>query len=259
MGSEMCIRDRTRLGIRSAFFFVARRGSLAKYARGTPDPFYDIRTPRFRSLLRELAGRGFEVALQPSYRAWEQPGALLREKAVLEEALGGEVAGSRHHYWRLDPGEPAETLLAHEQAGLLYDCSLAFERLIGWRRGIAWPFHPFVPRLRRAVETVQLPTAWMDNQVFGHASFNETHTAEARDEALAALVNRAADTGGVFVSDIHEYVFDDALFPDWRGTHDRLWDAIVARGDAWIAPPAEVARQWRGHEQRLHAASQGLR
>jgi hypothetical protein len=245
-------------GVRPAFFFVARRGSLVQYARGTPDPFYDVRRPRFRRLLQELASRDCEIALQPSYRAWERPGAILREKAVLEEALGAEVCGSRHHYWHLDPEDPEETLLAHEEAGLLYDCSLTFERLLGWRRGLAWPFHPFVRRLRRGVATLQVPTVWMDDQVFGHAAFNDTPTEGARIDALDSLVDRAAALGGVFVSDIHEYVFDEALFPQWRSTHERIWNTIAGRGDAWIATPAEVARRWLDHETNVRAESTGL-
>src|SRR5439155_1504406 len=151
-------------------------------------------SPNFRLLFRELVERGFEVGLQASYRACERPDGVLREKKILEEAVGHTVAGGRHHYWRLDPASPEETLLAHERAGLLYDCTLAFERMLGWRRGVTWPFHPFSERLRRPVRTLQLQTAWMDDQLFGHAAFNATPTTEARDAALDGLVARAAET-----------------------------------------------------------------
>jgi hypothetical protein len=250
--------DESELGMRSAFFFVARQGSLLQFARGTPDPFYDVGSPRFRLLLRELVARGFEVGLQASYGAWERPGQLAHEKAVLEEAAGVDVVGGRHHYWRLNPDQPDETLLAHEEAGLQYDCSLAFERLAGWRRGLSWPFHPFHRRLRRPVETLQLPTAWMDDQVFGHAGHNDVSGSEARDSLLTKIVEGAARTRGVLVTDIHEYVYDEQLFPGWRSTYERVWHALASRSDVWIAPPAEVTRHWNRHERSLRAASRGL-
>jgi hypothetical protein len=249
----------TRLGIRSAFFFVPRRGSLARYAAGTPDPFYDIRRETFRMLFGELVGQGFEIGLQASYRACERPDEILRQKQILEAAAGHTVAGGRHHYWRLDPADPEETLLAHERAGLLYDCTLAFERLLGWRRGVTWPFHPFSRRLRRPIATLQLQTAWMDNQLFGHASFNATPTPEARAAALDGLVARAKETSGVLVTDVHEYVFDERLFPGWRAASDRLWGDLAARSDVWIAPPAVVTERWIGHEERIRAESRSLR
>ena len=42
------------LGMRSAFYFVARRGSLLKYTLGRPDPFYTIDDPRIAGVIRML-------------------------------------------------------------------------------------------------------------------------------------------------------------------------------------------------------------
>lgn len=252
------IEQERRLGIASAFFFVARPGSLLHYATGRPDPFYDVRTPRFRSLLREIAAQGFEVGWQPSYDAWRRPEQLQREKDVLEDALGDKVHGGRHHYWRLDPRDPEETLLLHERLGLLYDCSLSYEGLLGWRRGLASPFRPYLRRLRRPLDLVQLPTPWMDDHVFGHATLNGVKTDQDRQRALSVLVDRVRSAGGVFVSDVHEYVFDERLHPGRRAAWEGLWQGIVVQGDAWVASPAAVVRRWRGHEERLVGESRGL-
>ena len=242
------------VGMRSAFYFVARQGSLVERTLGTPDPFYDVRSPRFRELFRALRDQGVEIGLHASYRACEAPDTIAREKATLEEACGAEVVGTRHHYWRLNPDDPIETLRFHERAGLLYDCSLTHDRYLGWRRGFTWPFYPFDPSERRRVATLQIPTAWMDNQLFGLARYNPGPI----DFHLDTLVDRVAQHGGCVMTDVHEYVYDPVLFPGWTQAYRGLLDRLAARGDVWFARPADVARHWASRVTALEAASTGL-
>jgi hypothetical protein len=243
-----------RLNTRSAFYFVARRGSLRKYVSGTPDPFYDVRSERFRKTLRCLADEGWEVGLHASYLAYQSQDKFAREKQALEEASGQPVAGNRHHYWHLDPDNQESTLLMHEQIGLKYDASLTHERYIGWRRGLSWPFFPFHQGLRRELKTLQLPTAWMDNQLFGYRSDNPGD----RYELLRGLADRVSSQGGCSLIDIHDYVFDDVLFPAWAGTYRKLWDYVLSDSSFWIATPAEVANHWVSRDADIRRASRGL-
>lgn len=242
------------LGLRSAFYFCAAPGSLVRRARGTPDPFYDIRTPRFRDLFRALRDQGVEVGLHASYRACERPDAIAGEKAALEEAAGAVVDGNRHHYWRLHPHDPDATLRLHALAGLTYDASLAHDRYLGWRRGFSWPFFPFDRAARQPLATLQLPTAWMDDQVFRLSRFN----GGGADQQLEALALRVADHGGCLMVDVHEYVFDDTLYPGWAATYRTLLTRLAARSDVWFARPIDVARHWISRAASIAAASHGL-
>ena len=242
------------LGIRSAFYFVARCGSLWEYALGTPDSFYDITQPQFRELLPRLAQAGWEVGLHASYRAYESEEQFAAEKQLVETISGQPIHGNRHHYWHLDPQQPADTLWLHERIGLRYDASLCNNNHLGWRRGLTEPYFPFHPRLRREIQTLQLPTAWMDDQLFNLRSFNPGD----RLQRLGALIERAADTEGLFLVDIHEYVFDADLFPGWIETYRWAWETIRARGDFWCATPAEIAAHWRGRAEQLRRESSGL-
>lgn len=241
-------------GCRSAFYFVARRGSLVERALGTPDPFYDINQPRFRALFREIQSRGAEIGLHASYRAFEDVGRLSEEKRVLEEAAGAAVIGNRHHYWHLNPNNPEETLRFHERAGFAYDCSLFHDRYIGWRRGFTWPFFPFDQKERRSLATLQLPTGWMDDQLFGL----RRHNAGERTVILDELVARVFEQQGCLVVNIHEYVFDSALFPGWVLAYRHVLDALSTRGDVWLATPADIARHWRARVRSAEEASIGL-
>jgi hypothetical protein len=243
-----------RFGMRSAFYFVARKGSLAEYAAGTPDSFYDVRKPQFRALFAELRDAGFEVGMHASYRAFESCERFAAEKRLIESMSGGQVLGNRHHYWHLDPRDPEATLLIHEQIGLLYDASLFHDHYVGWRRGLCWPFFPFHRGERRALRTLQLPTAWMDDQAFGQRASNPGDPGEI----LRALVDRVAAQGGLMLANIHDYVYDHALFPGWSQLYFALLDDLAARGEFWMATPAQIARHWVDRAAALASASYGL-
>ena len=242
------------VGLRSAFYFVARRGSLVERARGTPDPFYDIESPRFRALFERLRDQGIEIGLHASYRACERPETIAREKARLERASGGPVHGNRHHYWRLCPDDPADTLRCHERAGLVYDCSLAHDRYMGWRRGFSWPFFPFDRAERRPITTLQMPTAWMDDQMFGLRA----HNAHFEGPPLAELMDRVAAQGGCFMTDVHEYVYDAVLYPGWCAEYRTMLERLASTHAVWFATPAEIARHWIARAASLVRDSCGL-
>jgi hypothetical protein len=242
------------LGMRSAFYFVARKGSLIEYARGTPDSFYDIGQPHFRALLRGLVEAGWEVGLHGSYRACESLERFMAEKARLEEATGAPVLGHRHHYWHMGPGDPEPVLLMHEAAGFAYDASLTHDRYPGWRRGLNWPFFPFHRSQRRELRTLQLPTAWMDAQLLPFDGSPAPHV----EPSLRGLVDVVAAHGGLFLCDMHDYVFDAQLYPGWSATYRDLHAGLVSRGDFWVARPADIARHWADRHAAIVSASVGL-
>jgi peptidoglycan/xylan/chitin deacetylase (PgdA/CDA1 family) len=104
--------------------------------------------------------------------------------------------------------------------------------------------------------TLQLPVAWMDAQLFLHDA--AALDAGARRARLVELIDRAAAHRGSFVINIHDYVFDAALFPGWvQALRDAL-DHIHARGDFWLATPEEITRHWCDRYARLLSSSRGL-
>ncbi|MGQ0603003.1 MAG: polysaccharide deacetylase family protein [Anaerolineales bacterium] len=242
------------LGVRSAFYFTPRQGSLFEYFWGTPDPFYDVGAANFRKLFQELSAEGFEIGMHASYRAYTSVEKFALEKRRLEAASGQHVPGNRHHYWHLNPANPEETLHIHEQIGLEYDTSLNHDRYLGWRRGCAQPFYPYHSGLRRELGTLQLPVAWMDDQLFGMRADNPGD----RLERLQEVIDRAAEREGCFIMDVHDYVFDAALFPGWAETYRQAWEYIQQRNDFWCATPAQIAAHWLSRRAALEAASAGL-
>lgn len=244
-----------KLGVRSAFYFAAVQGSLLKFAFGIPDPFYNIKSERFRQLFKYLIDEGFEIGLHASYLAFENREKFATEKQVLQQSSGQEIWGNRHHYWHLSPNDVESTLMLHEQIGLKYDTSLTHERYLGWRRGLSWPFFPFHQKKRRELKTLQIPTAWMDNHLFGHLKHNPGN----RLETLQTLIDKAAEQGGCLLIDVHDYVFDDVLFPEWSKTYFWSLEHVIHRSDFWIATPGEVADHWIKRYFSILDLSHGLR
>lgn len=198
------------LGTRPTFYFMARRGSLLRYALGTPDDFYDIGSPRFTRLFDELRRADCEIGLHASFHAHTSVAMLERERRRVEETAGVSGIGNRHHYWHLDPRNPNETLRRHEAAGLLYDSSLAFEFYPGFRRGICHPFRPFHPGERRTLDIVQLPPAWMDDHFDRRLARNGIADPTAVARELLAVVRA---TGGIAVVDYHSRGMNAEFYP----------------------------------------------
>jgi FemAB-related protein (PEP-CTERM system-associated) len=243
-----------QLGTRPAFYFMARKGSLVQYALGTPDGFYDIRAPVFGKLFHYLRGEGCEIGLHASYHAYRSVEQLHAEREALEGAVGMPVEGNRHHYWHADPVAPYETLHKQEQAGLLYDSSLAFEFYPGFRRGICHPFRVFHPGERRELNILELPPAWMDDHFDRRLAQNKIADAQAY---ARQLVDAATCTGGVVVVDYHARGMNQDFYPRYGPW---LMDFVDKHLDSRLEfnTPQEIARQYIQYEKLLQANSRDL-
>jgi hypothetical protein len=248
------LKAEKEFNLHSAFYFCAKKGSFIKYARGVPDPFYDIRTEKFIRLLKLLVGQGVEIGLHASYLAGTGKEIMLSEKQQLEECCGVKVEGNRHHYWHLDPIDPDSTLSLHEEVGFKYDLSLSHDRYAGWRRGNARPFFPFHGKKRKQLGTLQISTGWMDNQLFGCLQENGGD----RQTVIQDLIDQTLSHGGCLIVDIHDYVFDDLCFPGWAKTYWELVRRVVENSDFWIATPAQVSDHWRKRYDGIVERSRGL-
>ena len=237
-------------GARSCFYFMARQGSLAKYLRGDPDAFYDVRAPHFKQVITELRARGCEIGLHASFNSPVETERLALEKARIEEVAGAPIAGNRSHYWRLDPVKPHETLDQLERAGFLYDTTLGYEFYPGFRRGVCHPFQPWHTERRRALGIVELPSTWMDDQYDHRLAENGVIDPLAHAQRLLALTQQ---TGGVAVLDYHVRGMSGA-FPRW-GAWLASWLASALPASVRGSTPERVARAWIAHRDLLAASS----
>jgi len=239
--------EESRRGFRSCFYFCppapARRHEYdAHYTMGDAVEF-EGRRITVGGLVRSLAERGFEIGLHGGYHSHLDAGELFREKRQIEEALGRPVAGVRQHFLRF---EAARTWSAQEEAGFGYDSTLGYNEAIGFRAGIAAPFHPWDAERGRAMDLLELPLTAMDGALFRIMKLDAATAAAKVREHL----EHVEAVGGLAVLLWHPNAAAEEHFPGWWPCYLAALDHIAAR-NAWVATPAEIAAWWRERDARL--------
>ncbi|MGH2456442.1 MAG: hypothetical protein ACRDHD_09335, partial [Candidatus Limnocylindria bacterium] len=243
---DRLIESERSLGLRSTFLFAAVASHGASGSRH--DVHYDLGWPRFRSLLATLRGLEVEIGLHASYGAHRSAARLAAERRRVEELAGVTVAGVRHHYWHLG-ADPDATLRAHEEAGLSYDSSLAFNDRPGLRRGIALPFRPWDAALGRPLRVLQLPVLAMDGSLFGDGA-----GAEAAADELWQAIEEVRTVGGLAVLDWHVRASFPANRPfrAWAECYQLTLRRLAAARDLWVTDLGSIEAWWRRREELLN-------
>lgn len=128
-------------GLKSAFYFICGRTDPTK------DALYDPEHPAIRALMRRIHERGHEIGLHPSYNTYLAPAAIAGEAARLrrvcaEEGIKQARWGGRMHFLRWRVGA---TLQGWEEAGMVYDSSLGYADLPGFRCGTCHEYPAYDP------------------------------------------------------------------------------------------------------------------
>jgi hypothetical protein len=177
-------------------------------------------------LIETLRGAGAEVGLHPSYRAADDLSLVDDERRALE-SLAGPVDGVRYHYLRVDPFRNLARL------PFRYDSSLGYADALGFRAGIARPYHPWDHERDAPADVVEIPVAAMD------ATLAEPHylglPPAVAERRLLALLDRAAEVGAAFSLIWHSERFDPETARGWDRVYFRVVDAVHARSGVCVS------------------------
>ncbi|WP_153556599.1 polysaccharide deacetylase family protein [Roseimaritima sediminicola] len=145
-------------GCRSAFYFITDR------KLGRIDGTHNFGSKAVQNVVRQVATRGHEVGLHPSYSSFQNPEIVSSEFQILRrscEKLDIKQAswGGRQHYlrWR----NPT-TWNAWNDCGLDYDSSVGFADRAGFRCGTCHPFNAYDVQSRRPLNLVEKPLIAME-------------------------------------------------------------------------------------------------
>lgn len=141
-------------GFRSTLFVVAN----GNHRR---DPVYRLQS--IVPQLQDAARRGFSVAVHSSYGSVIEEGSLPSETNSLEAAMGHKPTGSRQHWLRFD--QHNKLYQAVEKAGLVYDSSLGFSEMCGFRNGANFAFPPYDMAREKACSFLEIPLVIMDGNL----------------------------------------------------------------------------------------------
>lgn len=238
--------------VRSAFYFCGRKGSLLEYLIGIPDPFYDVCSEKFRTVINQLKENGFEVGLHASYNSFKSLAALKTEIKAVENSLGETLKGNRHHYWHLNQDSPAETSEIHSKAGLLYDSSICYEQRAGFRYGIAAPFRLFHKNKKQISNCLQLPTAFMDDHMYRHLKYSQFSSPHVE---INTLIDQTKIYSGLFIVDYHVRRLNETFFPGWGKLFQFILEVIVNDPECYCDTPSAIAEYWISREKKIRDAS----
>ena len=164
-------------GNRVSFFFL----SVLNPAH--IDGCYELGEPRVSKLMRSMLLRGHEIGLHGSYSSADQPDKLASELDRLRLAIlqaGGNPLhiGGRQHYlrWRMDI-----TAHALDSAGLVYDSTLGFPDIAGFRCGTCHTFPIFDLFRSEQLSLLERPLVLMDVTVTSPTYLNHGHGEDARN------------------------------------------------------------------------------
>jgi hypothetical protein len=218
---EQIVAEERRRGAHGSTFFVLA-GHHDPHDGASPETYDELR-PQLVETLQEL---GAEIGLHGSYTAADEPARLAEEKAELE-SLAGVVAGHRYHYLRGDPHRNIARL------PFRYDTTLGFPDAVGFRAGIARPFHPWDFERDEPADVLEIPLAAMDATLAEERYLGLS--AKRAAPRLNALLDWAATNGGAFALLWHPDRFDPLSSAGWDRLYSRVLDGVQARGGTCVS------------------------
>lgn len=176
---DWMMSENEKKGNQVTFYFISAK------IRTSLDGQFDIREPRMRALLRTIHQRGHEIGLHPSYMSYNNKNQLINEVKILreimaEEGIEQELVSSRQHYLRWDP---TITGIALNDAGIVYDSTLADPFRAGFRCGTCREFTMFDVVSRTVLNVIERPLVLMESSVIARRYMNLGYS----DQALSTM------------------------------------------------------------------------
>lgn len=192
---------------------------------------------RTREMLRDVVALGWGVGLHGSIHSALDTDLLREQKEDVEACIGRAIWSTRQHNLRFDI---RQTPMAQASAGFQTDSTLGFNRDVGFRNAIAYPFPLRDPQNGDPIGLFEIPLVLHDG-----ALLREDNLFLGEDSAFRVcrlLIDRVAETRGVITLLWHPNRMDD---PSWLHLYERLLD-YIAEKNGWGTTPKAIHDWWIG-------------
>ena len=201
-------------------------------------------------ILKQLAKDDWEFGVHPSINAKQNIDEFIYAKNLLENKIGIDIYGLRHHYWALDWFKPYLTFRKHVNAGFRYDTSIAWTDASGFRAGTCLPFNPYDPTRDKPLDLYELPTCLMDGHITNHI-INNGNSPEIANEGLE-IIDSVKQRGGVAVLDWHTETYcNNYVYKGHTEVLNKILNNILEDSDVWVATPLEIIKWWNQRSSDL--------
>lgn len=213
-------------GVNSTWFFVAE-------GRHPRDPPY--RVEEIHDAIRDLVRSGHEVGVHGSFLSYKDGTLLERERQAISLAAGRPIPGVRQHFLNF---EAPLTWEIQESAGFLYDASLGFNEVSGFRSGMCHPYRPPGQKI------LEIPLILMDGQLFWY----EHLSVEGAKQKCERIGEEVIRRNGLLTLNWHQHTYDAYSFPGWWDVYEHMLRWLKDR-DALFMTCDEVMDWWRRRER----------
>lgn len=188
----------------SAFYFICGTTDQRR------DADYTLDCPAIRHLMCEIAERGHEIGLHPSYNTFDHAERISREADTLrrvcrEEGIASEHIGGRMHYLRW---QHPYTMQAWNDADLTYDSTMTYADNVGFRCGTCFEYPAINPVNQKMLDLRIRPLIAMECTVMDKAYMGLGVSEQAKQKFLQ-LAASCREVGGCFTMLWHNSEFSD--------------------------------------------------
>ena len=207
------------------------RYRVGGYGHQDYDVGYGLNDPRWESVLRQWKDDGVDLGLHASFLAREDWKRFEAEIQTLEAWLGAPVVSNRHHVWHMRR-EWWKTLCDQNKGGLLVDCSLSFNDVVGYRVGMGLPFTPPQAVDEPSMRLLEIPTLGMDGAIMDEGGHRPAVAAKRFVRHLDVMKR----FGVVAAIDwhVHAVDFHSEIFRPFAESFKRILDMAVGDPDIWV-------------------------
>lgn len=185
-------------------------------SRGRQKKNYDPYHPKVRAMIGWLQKNDIELGVHPGYGTFRSPEKLRREVMKIRELIGARPMGGRQDYLRWSP----DSWLDWENCGLAYDSTVGYADEIGFRAGTCVPYRPWLFKLNREANLIEMPLLVMDCTLTWYMQL----APEQIVTVVGACVNHCRAVGGTFTLLWHN---DTMIDPHFSGVLPQLLDTLV--------------------------------
>lgn len=195
------IKMESKYNFNSSFYFMG--SSKSGYDNG-----YDINDVRVKKLIRELDAKNFECGYHAGYYSYDDYEKMKNEISKVNEALSFYKYGTRQHYLRFSVPETWEI---QEKNNLIYDTTMGYPDVTGFKAGFCYPYKPYDLKDNRVLNIWELPLICMDNTFTQYMNL----TFDDAIEKVKMYIKTIAEYNGVFTFLIHNTTFNNIREYDW--------------------------------------------
>ncbi len=203
-------QDKVHQKFKTSVNYFIQIGKRGKFDKNT-----DVSNAEFQRCINQINDT-YTIGIHPSYRSNYEHALVAQEHQMLENIVAHDIVHSRQHFLM---HKMPETYVTLEDIGITEDHTMGYSTHLGFRAGIAAPFHFFNLTTNKVTNLELIPFCCMDITPL-HYMNQPPRQAVA---TIIELMERVKNVGGLFVSLWHnESMSEDGRWQGWRTVYSQM-------------------------------------